>query len=45
MNKLMNDKLLITIKLKVCITFAVRYRDNPGLTFGLFFEMNKSFSW
>ena len=41
----MNEQLLITTKLKVCIIFAVRYMDNPGLTFGWFFEVNKSFSW
>ena len=40
----MNNKLLITIIMKVCIIFGVHYVNNPGLTFGLVFKMTKSVS-
>ena len=44
----MNNYLLITIKLKVCIIFALPQlfsKGNPGLMLELFFEMPESVLW
>ena len=43
----MNNCLLITVQLRVCIIFALEQlfsKHNPGLTLELFFEMKESVS-
>ena len=43
----MNNCLLITVQLRVCIIFALEQlfsKHNPGLTLELFFEMAESVS-
>ena len=43
----MNNCLLITVQLRVCIIFALEQlfsKHNPGLTLELFFEMTESVS-